>query len=61
MNLREITERRIEIFNKDPEELGEEIHAEAEKMHQKGWFFVESRTDALLEAIYLFFERELDV
>lgn len=61
MNLREITERRIEIFNKDPEELGEEIHTVAEKMHRMGWFFVESRTDALLEAIYLFFERELDV
>lgn len=59
--MRELTERRIEIFQRDPDELGVEILRVAEKMHSQGWFFVESQTDSLLECIYLFFEREIDV
>lgn len=58
--MKELTERRIRIFEKDPDDLGEEIFFETEKMHQKGWFFTDSKTDALLEYIYLFFERDID-
>ena len=61
MKLRELTEKRIEIFDRDPEELGAEILSVTEKMHKDGWFFIESQTDALVESIYLFFEREVDV
>ena len=59
--MKELTEKRIEIFGRDPDELGDEIYKIAEKMHSEGWFFTESQTDALLECIYLFFERDIDV
>jgi hypothetical protein len=58
--MKEISEKILPLDNFDyPETLAMRIENEAEKMHSDGWFFTHSLTDALMENIVLFFEREV--
>ncbi len=60
--MKEYTERIIPIpYDGDPDLVVGEIHQEAEKLHDEGWFFVESRTDELLSTVTLFFERDVEI
>jgi hypothetical protein len=44
-----------------PEVVALKIEAEAESWWNKGWVFVEAKTDALMENIVLQFEREVAI
>ncbi len=58
--MKEYTEKIITLpYNGDPDMVIEEIDKEAKVMYDEGWFFIESKTDELINNITLFFERDV--
>ena len=47
-------------YDWDPAKMAALIEKEAESWWDKGWIFLRAETDALLESVCLFFEREID-
>ena len=58
--MKEYTEKIISIpYDGDSDMVIEQIDKEAKEMYDEGWFFIESKTDQLINNITLFFERDV--
>ena len=47
-------------FDWDPVKMAARIEKEAESWWDRGWIFLRAETDALMESVCLYFEREID-
>jgi hypothetical protein len=60
--MREYKEVFIDISPpKAPEDIADEVESIAQRLHKDGWFYIESRSDSLLQSLWLFFERDLNL
>ena len=59
--MKEVAERTIAIrvYEQDEASIAAKLEAVAEEMAKDGWFFLESKCDAVMENVTLFFEREI--
>lgn len=47
-------------YDWDPVKMAPLIEKEAESWWDRGWVFLRAETDALMESVCLYFEREID-
>ncbi|MGL1933869.1 MAG: hypothetical protein OCD01_02555 [Fibrobacterales bacterium] len=60
--MKEYKEQIIPLpYDGDPDLIVEVIDTAAQKLYNEGWYFIESRTDELVNNITLFFERDVEL